>query len=97
MYKYRQQSVICSDVLRLIRICMLLTNCLCHFVLHILLFFLLKHKFDTRGFVQRHLLYVGLATSSDQTALQGAFSFGHMSYGRGVFFCVNLKSLEHLP
>jgi len=33
---------------------------------------------------------VGLATSSDQTALQGALSFCHMSYGRGFFFCVIL-------
>jgi hypothetical protein len=32
---------------------------------------------------------VCLATSSEQTALQGALSFGHMSYGRGIFFVSN--------
>jgi hypothetical protein len=40
---------------------------------------------------------VCLATSSEHRALPGAPSYGHMSYGRGIFFCVILKSLEHFP
>jgi hypothetical protein len=83
MYKYGQQSVICSEGLGLIPICMLYTNCLCDLVLHILLFFLLSHKFDTRCFVRRHLVQAWLPV---QTRQRCKLPFPSATWATGVEF-----------